>query len=86
MYTNQAVPDAIVYHQYYLFSPICFVFIFQVFDQYLNFISLEDDMFALRHQNSDAISYYGNSNVQAYYTFFYPSKRNNYVVTDYIIY
>ena len=33
---------------------------FQVFDQYLSFISLEDDMFTLRHQNSQAISYYGN--------------------------
>ncbi|XP_064624116.1 sec1 family domain-containing protein 1-like [Lineus longissimus] len=30
----------------------------KVFDQYLNFISLEDDMFVLRHQNSDSISYY----------------------------
>ncbi|XP_074640087.1 sec1 family domain-containing protein 1-like [Tubulanus polymorphus] len=30
----------------------------KVFDQYLNFISLEDDMFVLRHQNSDEISYY----------------------------
>ncbi|KAJ8947521.1 hypothetical protein NQ318_004998 [Aromia moschata] len=29
-----------------------------VFDQYVNFISLEDDMFVLRHQNSDALSYY----------------------------
>jgi len=32
----------------------------KVFDQYLNFISLEDDMFILRHQDSDALSYYGN--------------------------
>lgn len=30
----------------------------KVFDQYQNFITLEDDMFILRHQNSDAISYY----------------------------
>lgn len=30
----------------------------KVFDQYLNFISLEDDMFILKHQNSEAISYY----------------------------
>lgn len=30
----------------------------KVYDQYLNFISLEDDMFILRHQNSEAISYY----------------------------
>lgn len=30
----------------------------KVFDQYLNFISLEDDMFALRHQDRDSISYY----------------------------
>ncbi|XP_074101751.1 sec1 family domain containing Slh [Cotesia typhae] len=30
----------------------------KVFDQYLNFITLEDDMFVLRHQNSDMISYH----------------------------
>lgn len=29
-----------------------------VFDQYMNFITLEDDMFVLRHQNSEALSYY----------------------------
>ncbi|KAK0180867.1 hypothetical protein PV327_003204 [Microctonus hyperodae] len=32
--------------------------IHKVFDQYLNFITLEDDMFVLRHQNSDIISYH----------------------------
>lgn len=36
----------------------CVSHIHKVFDQYLNFISLEDDMFILRQQNSDAISYY----------------------------
>ena len=30
----------------------------KVFDQYLNFISLEDDMFTLRHQDRESISYY----------------------------
>ncbi|XP_033752731.1 sec1 family domain-containing protein 1-like [Pecten maximus] len=30
----------------------------KVFDQYLNFISLEDDMFVLRNQERDSISYY----------------------------
>ncbi|XP_033228158.1 protein sly1 homolog [Belonocnema kinseyi] len=30
----------------------------KVFDQYLNFITLEEDFFVLRHQNSDAISYH----------------------------
>ncbi|XP_034946975.1 protein sly1 homolog [Chelonus insularis] len=30
----------------------------KVYDQYLNFITLEDDMFILRHQNSDIISYH----------------------------
>ena len=34
--------------------------IHKVFDQYLNFITLEDDLFVLRHQNSDVISYHGN--------------------------
>ncbi|XP_066588311.1 protein sly1 homolog [Prorops nasuta] len=32
--------------------------IHKVFDQYLNFISLEDDLFILRHQSSDIISYH----------------------------
>ena len=32
--------------------------IHKVFDQYLNFITLEEDFFVLRHQNSDAISYH----------------------------
>lgn len=31
---------------------------FQVYDQYVNFITLEDDMFILKHQNSDSMSYY----------------------------
>ncbi|XP_008397133.1 sec1 family domain-containing protein 1-like [Poecilia reticulata] len=30
----------------------------QVFDQYLNFITLEDDMFILCHQNKELISYH----------------------------
>ncbi|XP_067654708.1 sec1 family domain-containing protein 1-like [Haliotis asinina] len=30
----------------------------KVFDQYLNFISLEDNLFTLRHQDRDSISYY----------------------------
>lgn len=33
-----------------------------VFDQYVNFITLEDDMFILKHQNSDLLSYYGKFN------------------------
>lgn len=32
--------------------------IHKVFDQYLNFITLEDDLFVLRHQHSDVISYH----------------------------
>lgn len=32
----------------------------QVYDQYLNFISLEDDFFILRNQMTRDISYYGN--------------------------
>ena len=30
-----------------------------MFDQYLNFISLEDEMFTVRNQDRDSISYYG---------------------------
>ncbi|XP_018326803.1 protein sly1 homolog [Agrilus planipennis] len=30
----------------------------KVYDQYINFISLEDDLFILKHQNSDSLSYY----------------------------
>ena len=33
---------------------------FQIFDQYVNFIALEDDLFTLKHQSNDDISYYGN--------------------------
>ncbi|KAL1506571.1 hypothetical protein ABEB36_005906 [Hypothenemus hampei] len=36
----------------------CVANIHKVYDQYVNFVSLEDDMFVLRHQNSDALSYY----------------------------
>ncbi|XP_072385254.1 protein sly1 homolog [Diabrotica undecimpunctata] len=32
--------------------------IHKVYDQYINFISLEDDLFVLKHQNSDIMSYY----------------------------
>lgn len=32
--------------------------IHKVYDQYVNFITLEDDMFVLKHQNGDALSYY----------------------------
>lgn len=35
---------------------------FQVFDQYLNFISLEDDLFILRNQDTESISYFGELN------------------------
>ena len=31
----------------------------QVVDQYMNFISLEEDMFITRHQNTQELSYYG---------------------------
>lgn len=34
-------------------------FSLQVFDQYLNFITLEDDMFVLCNQNKELISYHG---------------------------
>ncbi|XP_042204371.1 sec1 family domain-containing protein 1-like [Homarus americanus] len=30
----------------------------KVYDQYVNFISLEDDMFTLKHQGSESLSYY----------------------------
>lgn len=39
-------------------SANCVSSINKVYDQYLNFISLEDDMFILRHQNSELLSYY----------------------------
>ncbi|CAH2076617.1 unnamed protein product, partial [Iphiclides podalirius] len=32
--------------------------IHKIFDQYLNFICLEDDLFIMKHQQSDALSYY----------------------------
>lgn len=36
----------------------CVANIRSVYDQYVNFISLEDDFFVFKHQNSDAVSYY----------------------------
>lgn len=36
----------------------CVANIQKVFDQYLNFITLEDDLFLLKHDNSDSLSYY----------------------------
>ncbi|PFX16976.1 Sec1 family domain-containing protein 1 [Stylophora pistillata] len=33
----------------------------KMFDQYLNFISLEDEMFTVRNQDRDSISYYGKN-------------------------
>lgn len=36
----------------------CVANIHRVYDQYLNFITLEDDLFILKHQNSDDLSYY----------------------------
>ena len=31
----------------------------KVFDQYLHFVSLEEDLFIVRNQDQEAISYYG---------------------------
>lgn len=36
----------------------CVANIQKIYDQYVNFITLEDDMFILKHQNSDILSYY----------------------------
>ncbi|CAG0889362.1 unnamed protein product, partial [Darwinula stevensoni] len=36
----------------------CVPTISKIFDQYLNFISIEDDLFILKHQSSDDISFY----------------------------
>lgn len=36
----------------------CVANIHKLYDQYLNFITLEDDLFILKHQNSDSMSYY----------------------------
>jgi hypothetical protein len=41
----------------------------RVFDQYLNFISLDDEIFCLRHQNKELISYYCMKN------FFIPKQK-----------
>lgn len=37
-------------------------FISKIYDQYLDFITLEDDLFSLRQVGRDSISYYGNKN------------------------
>lgn len=36
----------------------CVANIHKIYDQYVNFITLEDDLFMLKHQNSENISYY----------------------------
>ncbi|CAD7080183.1 unnamed protein product [Hermetia illucens] len=36
----------------------CVANVHRVYDQYVNFISLEDDFFVLKHQNSESLSYY----------------------------
>lgn len=47
----------------------CVANIHKVYDQYVNFISLEDDMFILKHQNSESLSYYGNFNSMNHFIF-----------------
>ena len=37
----------------------CVAQISRVYDQYLNFISLEEDLFVSRHQDTQHLSYYG---------------------------
>ena len=44
-------------------------FSLQVFDQYLNYISLEDEMFTVRNQDRDSISYYGKSAIYSLLSF-----------------
>ena len=58
-------PVVVLFHdntesQYPLCSLIVVSFL-QVFDQYLNFISLEEDMFSLRPKETDSASYYGKA-------------------------
>lgn len=36
----------------------CVANIHKIYDQYVNFITLEDDLFVLKHQNSECLSYY----------------------------
>ena len=50
---------------------MCYVLIycFQVYDQYIDFITLEDDLFILKHQNSDFLSYYGKQLSQVVHRF-----------------
>ncbi len=44
----------------------CVSSIQKVFDQYLNFISLDDEIFCLRHQNKELISFYCNQQATKY--------------------
>ena len=41
-----------------LFHVNCYL-CYKVYDQYLDFITLEDDLFCLRQAGRDSISYYG---------------------------
>ena len=54
----------VIFLNFFMFCLLIAIFctglvLYQVFDQYLNFVSLEDDLFCLCHQNSDRLSYYG---------------------------
>lgn len=55
----------------------CVANIHKVYDQHLNFITLEDDMFILKHQNSDLMSYYGE------FENFYKMHFYNYLNTNF---
>ena len=45
-----------------LLYPDCDLCVIQVVDQYLNFISLEEDLFITKHQDTRELSYYGKPN------------------------
>lgn len=58
--------------------------IHKVFDQYLNFICLEDDLFIMKHQKSDDLSYYGKIIMNqktdwhlSLFSLFVPNNDNN---------
>ena len=50
----------IVFDNVHVSTQLCNVFfVSQLYDQYLNFVSLEEDFFITRHQNTRELSYYG---------------------------
>lgn len=48
----------------FVYLAVYLAILLQLYDQYLNFVSLEEDFFITRQQNTRELSYYGNGGVK----------------------